>query len=87
MQIHYFPFAMELLPEKFLMSSLRQLFETILNRKLDRRNFQRKALSTGVIDKLKEKCVDGAFKPADLYSFNKAKYNIAISQGFNMQEF
>lgn len=81
MQLGSLPIGYELLPEKFLMSDLRVLYETILGKSLDRRNFQRKILASGLIKQLDEKYTEGAFKPAHLYSFDKEKYKIAMDKG------
>ena len=42
MQLNFHPVGYNLLPLKFTMPELQKLYETILDRKLDRRNFQRK---------------------------------------------
>ncbi len=47
-QIGFIPIGYELLPEKFTMPELRNIYESLLNRELDRRNFQRKMLSIGI---------------------------------------
>lgn len=39
-QIHFEPIGFELLPEKFTMSALQQLYEAILDVKFDRRNYE-----------------------------------------------
>ncbi len=70
-QVGIIPIGYELLPEKFLMSDLRTLYETILGHAMDRRNFQRKLLASGVVKQLDEMYTEGAFKPAYLYCFNK----------------
>ncbi len=58
------PVGYKLLPEKYLMSDLRILYETILGYPMDRRNFQRKALASGLIKLLNENYTDVAFKSA-----------------------
>ncbi|WP_165021023.1 MULTISPECIES: NUDIX hydrolase [unclassified Dysgonomonas] len=76
-QIGNIPIGYELLPEKFAMTELRIIYETIFNKKLDRRNFQRKMLSTGLINKLDETSKKWGIKSATLFSFNKEKYEHA----------
>lgn len=80
-QIGFVPIGYELLPEKFTMPELRCIYETILGRKLDRRNFQRKMLSSGYIVPLNETRKAGAHKSPNLYSFIKEKYEHAEKYG------
>ena len=81
MQLHYLPIGYELLPEKFTMTELRLIYETILRKKLDRRNFQRKMLSTGLIYKLDEVSKKRGVKTSSLFSFNNEKYKKALENG------
>lgn len=76
------PVGYELLPKKFTMTELRMIYETILKTKLDRRNFQRKMLSTGYIYKLDEVSKRFGVKSSALFSFDKKKYEIAMKEGF-----
>jgi 8-oxo-dGTP diphosphatase len=80
-QIAYLPIGKNLLPKKFTMPELQKLYETILNQKLDRRNFQRKLLSFGILNRLAETKKGGAHKAAYLYSFNDKKYQKALKEG------
>jgi ADP-ribose pyrophosphatase YjhB (NUDIX family) len=60
-----------LLPEKFTMKDLQNLYETILDEKFRRNNFQRKMLSLDVLER-HEKLFDGSANKAPfLYSFIK----------------
>lgn len=52
LQLNYHPVGYNLLPEKFTMPELQKLYETILNKKLDRRNFQRKIVGNGILKRL-----------------------------------
>lgn len=76
------PIGYELLPEKFMMSELRIIYETILGTSLDRRNFQRKMLATGLIVKLEETSKKFGIKASTLFQFNKEAYDKALSEGF-----
>jgi len=80
-QLHNLPIGYELLPEKFTMTELRSIYETILGQKLDRRNFQRKMLSTGYIHKLEETSKKFGVKSSTLFSFDKEKYEKAMESG------
>ncbi|TRX52053.1 NUDIX hydrolase [Fulvivirga sp. M361] len=60
----------ELLPEKFTLKELQDLYETILEESLDRRNFRKKILQTGLLRNTKEKKV-GVKGGPELYELNK----------------
>lgn len=77
------PIGRELLPEKFTMTELRTLYETILGEKLDRGNFQRKILSYGFLKRLEETRKGGAHKAPYLYTFNDEKYDQSLILGFS----
>ncbi|HEY1870808.1 MAG TPA: NUDIX domain-containing protein [Chitinophagaceae bacterium] len=79
--LNYHPVGYNLLPEKFTMPQLQKMYETILDKKLDRRNFQRKILSYGILKRLKEVKKGGAHKAPYLYSFDLKKYEQALNVG------
>lgn len=69
--LDYNLFGSRLLPEKFTMKELQNLYETILNEKLRANNFQRKILSLNMLERL-EKYYDGSQNKAPyLYRFIK----------------
>ena len=80
-QMNHQPLGYNLLPEKFTMPELQKLYETILNKSLDRRNFQRKILSYGILNKHEETRTGGAHKAPYLYSFDLKKYHNALHEG------
>ncbi|MBS1654437.1 MAG: NUDIX hydrolase [Bacteroidetes bacterium] len=80
--LNFHPVGYNLLPEKFTMPELQKLYETILNKQLDRRNFQRRMLSFGILRRLNEKKKGVAHKAPYLYSFDLRKYNKALKEGF-----
>lgn len=69
------PIGFELLPTKFTLPQLQSLYEAIYDRPLDKRNFSRKILSLGILNKLEEKEKTTSRKGAYLYVFDKKKYN------------
>ena len=83
MELNLMPIGYNLLSEKFTIPELQKLYETILGRKLDRRNFLRKISSIGILTKLDEKKPNGAHKPANFYSFDKEKYDQVLKNGLN----
>jgi 8-oxo-dGTP diphosphatase len=61
----------ELLPRKFTLSELQRVYEIILQKPVDKRNFRKKILAQGQIQELNETRADVAHRPAKLYSFKK----------------
>jgi 8-oxo-dGTP diphosphatase len=80
--LNYQPVGYNLLPRKFTMPELQQLYEVILGKKLDRRNFQRKIFSYDILRSLDEKRMGVAHKAPYLYSFDLRKYQKALKLGF-----
>ncbi len=61
----------ELLPKRFTLSQLQRVYEIILQRPIDKRNFRKKVIAEGQLRELDETRTDGAHRPAKLYSFKK----------------
>jgi ADP-ribose pyrophosphatase YjhB (NUDIX family) len=68
------PIGFELLPEEFTIPQLQKLYEAIYDMQLDRRNFSRKILSTGLLIDTGWKNEHSATKKAVLYRLDKEKY-------------
>ncbi len=68
------PIGFELLPEKFTLTQLQQLYETILGTTLDKRNFRKKVGQMKYIIALNEKQNGVAHKPAQVYLFSRDVY-------------
>ena len=83
LQLTFQPIGYNLLPEKFTMSELRKLYETILGKELDRRNFQRKMLAYDILVRLEEVRQGVAHKSPGLYKFNLESYQKALDEGLN----
>lgn len=69
------PIGFELLPEKFTMRQLQKLYEAILDKKLDKRNFINKINSIDILIKLKEKDMSSSTKGSYFYTFDRNKYD------------
>lgn len=69
------PVGFELLPEKFTMRQLLELYEAILDKELDKRNFISKINSLDILVKLDEKDMQSSRKGSYLYTFDKDKYD------------
>ncbi|MDO9373785.1 MAG: NUDIX hydrolase [Ferruginibacter sp.] len=81
LQLHHEPIGYNLLPEKFTLPEMQALYETILGKKLDQRNFTKKLVSLNLIKKLGEKKYIGGHRSPSLYKFNKRNYNKALLNG------
>jgi 8-oxo-dGTP diphosphatase len=68
------PILFELLPEKFTLPQLQILYEGIYDTSLDKRNFSRKVLSTGLLVKQKDKDRESSKRGAFYYKLDKRKY-------------
>jgi 8-oxo-dGTP diphosphatase len=77
LQLYHYPIGYNLLPEKFTLSEIHALYETMLGKKLDISNFPKKLISLGLLQKLDEKRKIGAHRSPHLYKFNKEKYEQA----------
>jgi 8-oxo-dGTP diphosphatase len=81
-KLTYQPIGFDLLPKEFLFSELENLYCTILETEIDRRNFRKKILSFGMIEETEKFGAKVKGRPAKLYRFNKAKYTQLLKQGF-----
>ena len=68
------PVGFELLPEKFTLSQLQNLYEAVLGIKFDRRNFRKKVAMMKYVIPLNEKQKGVAHKPAQVFIFSKDVY-------------
>jgi ADP-ribose pyrophosphatase YjhB (NUDIX family) len=75
------PVGFELLPTKFTLPQLQNLYEAIYEMPLDKRNFTKKMLSLGVLNKLNEKEKKSSRKGAFYYVFDSKKYRRLQSSG------
>jgi 8-oxo-dGTP diphosphatase len=81
----YQPIGFELLPPKFTLSALQRLYETILERPLDKHSFRSKVLRTGILLELDELERGVPHRAARLYRFDKRRYRQLIRQGFSFK--
>ncbi|MCC5637613.1 NUDIX hydrolase [Nostoc sp. CHAB 5844] len=84
-KVRYEPIGFELLPQKFTLSQLQKLYETILGTVLDKRNFRKKILKMDLLIELPEMQTDVSHRAARLYQFDAAKYQKLKTQGFNFE--
>jgi len=84
-KVRYQPIGFELLPPKFSLTQLQRMYEIILERDLDKRNFRKKVLSLDILQDLDEVEQDVAHRAARLYRFDERKYRQKIKDGFNFE--
>lgn len=68
-KVFYEPVGFELLPKKFTLTNLRKVYEIILGKPLNDRNFRSAILRLGLVEALNEKEQDVPYRPAELYRF------------------
>jgi 8-oxo-dGTP diphosphatase len=73
-RIQEHPLGFNLLPKKFSLRELQNLYEAILDIKLDRRNFRKKFFSMDFLIDTGEMEQDVPHRPGKLYKFNYEKY-------------
>jgi len=73
-RIQEHPLGFNLLPKKFSLRDLQNLYEAILDTKMDRRNFRKKFFSMDFLTDLNEMEQNVPHRPGKLYEFNYAKY-------------
>jgi len=73
-RIQEHPLGFSLLPKKFSLRELQNLYEAILDTKLDRRNFRKKFFSMDLLTDINEMERDVPHRPGKLYQFNYKKY-------------
>ena len=81
-KIRWQPVGFELLPRKFTLTRFQALYEAILGRDLDKRNFRKKLLALDLLVALEEFTTAGSRRPAQLYRFDQRKYQTLTRKGF-----
>jgi 8-oxo-dGTP diphosphatase len=71
-KLQYTNIVCYLLPKEFTLGELQNVYEIIMRRTLDRRNFRKKILSLGLLNPLHKQKV-GPHRPASLYSFKQRR--------------
>jgi 8-oxo-dGTP diphosphatase len=84
-KLRYQPIGFELLPEKFTLTQLQQLYEAVLGTPLDKRNFRKKVLGFDLLVPLEETLRDGPHRPAQLFRFDPARYQQLLTRGFHFE--
>ncbi|RZJ71262.1 NUDIX domain-containing protein [Flavobacterium sp.] len=81
-KLAYQPIGFDLLPKKFPFSDLENLYASILEKEIDRRNFRKKILSFGLLHETDEQIAVGKGRPANLFQFDKTRYEQLLKENF-----
>ncbi len=84
-EVQYYPIGFHLLPDKFTLTQLQTLYEVILDKKLDTRNFRKKIQNMGLLVDTNEKQTNVAHRAAKLYAFDVNIYNKLKEEGLNFR--
>jgi 8-oxo-dGTP diphosphatase len=97
-KVRYQPIGFEMLPERFKLSQLQSLYEAILGRPLDKRNFRKRFLAMGLLAQAGEKrflamgllALAGEergvhHRAARLFRFDKRRYEALRRKGFDFE--
>ncbi len=66
--------AYQILPNKFTLTEVQKLYELVLGKELDKRNFRKKMKELDLVKALNETKMEGAHRPAQLFEFKDKKY-------------
>lgn len=84
-KVQHEPIGFNLLPRKFTLLQLQELYEAILEKKLDKPNFRRKLMKMNLLAPCREKQKDVSHRAATLYRFDKKMYDRLAQRGFTFE--
>ncbi|QHJ12927.1 hypothetical protein FX988_03185 [Paraglaciecola mesophila] len=84
-KVRHEPIGFNLLPEKFTLLQLQEVYEAILDVKLDKPNFRRKILKMNLLIDCEEKQQGVMHRAASLYRFDMVVYQKLCEHGFNFE--
>jgi 8-oxo-dGTP diphosphatase len=79
------PIGFHLLPGKFTLTQLQTLYESVLGRAVDTRNFRKRVLAMELVTALKKEFQRGRQRPAQLYRFDPKNYERLKRKGFQFE--
>lgn len=79
-KLEYTTVGFQLLPEKFTLGELQNVYEAILAKRIDKRNFRRKIQLLGILTALRESRATGR-RPAQLYRFSARRFEKLKDKG------
>lgn len=80
-KVQWQPIGIDLLPEAFAIDDLQRVYELVLGRQLNRRNFYRKVMSYGVLESAESIRTGGRGRPPRLWRFDRAAYEQLVEEG------
>jgi len=83
-KVRWQPVGIDLLPEEFTLTQLQQVYETVLQRELDKRTFRKKVKKFDVLVDTGKKRGNG-HRPAKLYRFDRDAYQRLVSEGMDFE--
>lgn len=83
-KVRYQPIGFEMLPARFKLSQLQALYEAILGRSLDKRNFRKRFLSMDLLTLAGEER-GVPHRAARLFRFDKRRYEALLRKGFDFE--
>lgn len=84
-KVRHEPIGFNLLPEEFTLLDLQQLYEAVLQQELEKSNFRRKVMKTGLLKKSGKKQRDVPHRAATLYSFDEHTYQKLLKNGVGFE--
>lgn len=86
-RVRHRPLGFYLLPKEFTLKEIRLLYEEVLQRDLDKRNFQKKFTRSELLVPIDKKVIaaPGNKKPSQLYSFDEAQYQRMTLKGYDFK--
>ncbi len=78
------PIAFELLPKRFTIRELQDLYSAIKGVEIDNRNFRKKILGSGILTPTGEREKSVAHKPAEYFTFNSSEYKKIVRRGLRL---
>ena len=79
------PVGFELLPKAFSLTQLQRMYEAILGRTLDKRNFRKRILATGLLESTERRELNVGRRPAELFRFDRDAYAKLDEKGFDLE--
>jgi 8-oxo-dGTP diphosphatase len=83
-KVRYRPIGFGLLPERFTLTQLQRMYETILGKDLDKRNFRKKIASLGFVVATEEIERGVPRRAARLFRFDRPAYDALSERGFDL---
>ncbi|HZL09841.1 MAG TPA: NUDIX hydrolase [Prolixibacteraceae bacterium] len=84
-EVMYHPVGFHLLPENFTLTEIQSLYEVILNKKMDTRNFRKKLAKMKLLIDSGKKQQNVAHRAAKLYQFDIHVYEKLKNEGLNFR--